>query len=89
MRGNTRNMNSRNRAMEVLRRIQKAWVRPPFSAPMITAKTSSTAVSVRMVPPTAMATAWCLLMPNFDTIGYATKVCVENMMAVRKLAASP
>ena len=57
----------------------------PLSEPEMTAKMISTAVSVRIVPPTAIATASIFEIPYFETIGYATNVCVANILAVSKL----
>ena len=45
-------------------------------------KITSTAVSVKMVPPTVIATASFLVMPNRPTTGYESNVWVENILAV-------
>ncbi len=65
---------------------KKAGFTPPVLFDKMIAKMISTAVSVNMVPPTVMATVWLRAMPIRLTIGYATNVWVENMLAVRKLA---
>lgn len=66
--------------------IQKSVFRFPIFLPIITARIIRTAVSVRMVPPTVIATAWFFETPNLLTIGYAKSVWVANILAVKKLA---
>ena len=71
---------------EVPNLIQNEKSKSPFVELEIMAKMINTAVSVSMVPPTAMATAGCFDKPNLLIMGYATRVCVANMLAVNKLA---
>ena len=58
---------------------------PPVTLPEITARTSSTSVSVITVPPVATETASFLVSPSFDTIGYETIVWVANMFEIIRL----
>ncbi len=71
---------------EVINLTQKAKSRFPFVELEMIAKMIKTAVSVRIVPPTVIATDECFERPYLLTIGYATKVCVANILAVSKLA---
>jgi hypothetical protein len=74
------------KAKEVSNRTQKVTSNCPLDALDIMAKIINTAVSVKIVPPTVIATELCLERPNLLIIGYATKVCVANMLDVNKLA---
>ena len=65
---------------------QKALLTPSLLVFKITANIIKTAVSVKMVPPTVMATACCDTIPHRLTMGYEIKVWVENILATRKLA---
>src|SRR5690554_3938765 len=65
---------------------KKAGLTPPSLLDKMIAKIISTAVSVKIVPPTVIATVWLRAMPILLTMGYATSVWVENILAVRKLA---
>jgi hypothetical protein len=69
IRGTTKNTITINILIENASRIQSAAVRPPCTAPEITANRMSTAVSVRIVPPTVMATASFLEIPRRVMIG--------------------
>ena len=71
---------------DVINLTQKAKSRFPFVELEIIAKMINTAVSVRIVPPTVMATELCFDNPYLLIIGYATKVCVANILAASKLA---
>ena len=84
--GITKNMINENMRSDVSKRIQKLKSNCPLVALEMMASMMSTAVSVRIVPPTVMATAGCLVRPNLLTIGYATSVCVENILAVSNAA---
>lgn len=68
---------------------QKAWSKCPLCLFNTTAKTSKTAVSVRIVPPIVTETTWFFVIPNLLTIGYETNVWVENIAAVSMLAFIP
>ena len=71
---------------EVMSRIQNTAFKSPSDELVIIARIINTAVSVKMVPPMAVATDECLDRPNRLMIGYATRVCVANILAVSKLA---
>ena len=86
IRGTTINIMIEKKANEVSRRTQNVTSNCPLDALEIIAKIIKTAVSVRMVPPTVIATELCLDKPNLLIMGYATKVCVANMLDVNKLA---
>ena len=86
IRGIMKNMMNEKILREVINLTQKAKSRFPLEELEIIAKIISTAVSVNIVPPTVIATDECFERPYLLTIGYATKVCVANILAVSKLA---
>ena len=86
IRGTTINIMIEKKAKEVSNRTQNVTSNCPLDALDIMAKIINTAVSVKIVPPTVIATELCLERPNLLIIGYATKVCVANMLDVNKLA---
>lgn len=57
---------------------QKALLTPSLLVFNITANIINTAVSVKIVPPTVMATACCDTIPHRLTMGYEIKVWVEH-----------
>ena len=79
-------MIAENTASEAISCTQNERFNPPPFELIIMASNISTAVSVRIVPPTVMATASFFEIPNLLTIGYETMVCVENMLEMSKLA---
>ena len=69
MRGTRTNMITEKNAKEVSKRTQKLKSSCPFDALEMIAKMIKTAVSVRIVPPTVIATELCLDRPNLLMIG--------------------
>jgi hypothetical protein len=61
-------------------------VNSPLMELVMMANKTNTAVSVIMVPPTAIVTAGFFVTPILLAIGYATNVCVENILATIKEA---
>ena len=84
--GIKKNMINEKMVKDVINRNQNAPSKLPCAELVITARMIKTAVSVKMVPPIVIATALFFVSPNFDTIGYATNVCVANILAVNQLA---
>jgi hypothetical protein len=58
-----------NKVSEVIKLTQKLEFKLPFDAFEITARIINTAVSVRIVPPTVIATEDCLDRPSLEIIG--------------------
>src|SRR5688572_19542941 len=65
---------------EIMRRIQNVVVISPFTIPVIVAKTSSARMSVIIVPPIVRVTDLVRANPYLLAIGYASNVCVANML---------
>ncbi len=68
---------------DIIKRIQNADVISPFTIPVMVARTSSARISVIIVPPMVSVTALVRANPYLLAIGYASNVCVANILESR------